>query len=75
MVLYQLEQCPFCTKVRTKLEELGLEYEKVNVPRSKEEREEVFHLSGQRAVPVLKDGSKTISDSEEIMVYLDKQYG
>jgi len=74
MELYQLESCPFCQLVRNKLEELGLKYTKINVPRPKEEREEVFRLSGQRSVPVLKDGDKVISDSEAIIAYLDETY-
>ena len=34
--LYQFETCPFCAKVRDKLEELGFKYEKKNMSRDRE---------------------------------------
>lgn len=75
MELYQLGMCPYCERVRNRLDRLDLEYEKVEVPRPHEEREEVFDLSGQRAVPVLVDGGTVVHDSTRILSYLDREYG
>lgn len=61
--------------VRDKLEELGLEYEKIAVPSYRPNRKEVFEVSGQYLVPVLVDGDVILDDEDEIIAYLDKKYG
>ena len=70
MKLYQFETCPYCQRVRIALEAKGIEYEKVEVPQDRDERTELFELSGQYMVPVLVDGDKVISDSAAIIAYL-----
>lgn len=61
--------------VRDKLEELGLEYEKIAVPAYRPNRKEVFEVSGQYLVPVLVDGDVILDDEDEIIAYLEKKYG
>lgn len=76
--LYELEGCPYCTKVVNKLEELGLEYEAHMVPRSHEDRTEVEAVSGQTEVPVLVDedhGVEGMHESDDIVRYLEETYG
>lgn len=75
MKLYQFEQCPYCKMVREKLTELQISYINVNVPRNREDRMEVFEVSGQHAVPVLVDGDTVLDDEEKIIPYLDEKYG
>ncbi|QKY16338.1 glutathione S-transferase N-terminal domain-containing protein [Halorubrum sp. CBA1229] len=78
LTLYELEGCPYCAKVKTKLAELDLEYESVMVPRSHGERTEVEAVSGQTGVPVLVDeanGIEGMSESDDIVEYLDETYG
>lgn len=78
LTLYELEGCPYCAKVKTKLAELDLEYESVTVPRSHSERTEVEEVSGQTGVPVLVDeanGIEGMSESDDIVEYLDETYG
>ncbi|MEF8856287.1 MAG: glutaredoxin, partial [Haloplanus sp.] len=53
--LYELPGCPYCVKVKNKLDELGLDYVSHEVPRSHSKRTEVEALSGQTGVPVLVD--------------------
>lgn len=75
--LYELEGCPYCAKVKNKLDELGLEYESHMVPRSHAERTEVEAVSGQTGVPVLVDedhGVEGMSESDDIVAYLDETY-
>ena len=73
--LYQFETCPFCIRVRNKLEELGLEYEKIEVPRVRSKRTKVQELSGQIQVPVIEDEDGTVvNDSAKIINYLEEQY-
>ncbi len=74
MKLYQAEWCPFSHRVRAKLTELGIDYELVNVPASSKKRGDLERVAGTTAIPVLVDGQKVISDSDEALSYLEKQY-
>ena len=73
--LYQAEWCPFSHRVRAKLTELGIDYEAVNVSPSAKKRTELQEIAGTRAIPVLVDGEKIISDSNEAISYLERKYG
>jgi glutaredoxin 3 len=76
--LYKLSGCPYCAKVETKLDELGLEYAEHEVPSSHSERDEVEEVSGQTGVPVLVDpdnGVEGMPESDDIVEYLDEHYG
>ncbi|NUE01712.1 glutathione S-transferase N-terminal domain-containing protein [Halorubraceae archaeon YAN] len=78
LILYEVAGCPFCAKVTSKLNELGLAYESKMVPRSHSERTEVKEISGQTGVPVLVDkanGVDGMPESGDIVEYLDKTYG
>jgi glutaredoxin/uncharacterized protein (DUF302 family) len=74
MRLYQAEWCPFSHRVRAKLTELGVDYEVVNVSASAKRREELEEVAGTKAIPVLVDGERVISDSEEAISYLEQEY-
>lgn len=51
--IYSTEWCPWCVKVKKYLDTKGQSYEEINVADAKEDREEVFKISGQRSVPVV----------------------
>ncbi|MFP4631938.1 MAG: glutathione S-transferase N-terminal domain-containing protein [Halobacteriales archaeon] len=76
--LYELRGCPYCTKVTNKLDELGLDYESIEVPASRSRRDEVEDVSGQRGVPVLVDTENDVEgmpESSDIVRYLEETYG
>jgi glutaredoxin 3 len=76
--LYELEGCPYCAKVKQKLDELDLAYETHLVPASHSQREEVEAISGQTGVPVLVDeehGIDAMPESDDIIEYLEETYG
>ena len=78
LTLYELEGCPYCAKVKTKLADLDLEYDSVMVPRSHGERTEVEEVSGQTGVPVLVDeehGIEGMAESDDSVEYLEETYG
>jgi glutathione S-transferase len=78
LVLYELQGCPYCAKVKNKLSELDLEYESRSVPRSHGQRTEVEAISGQTGVPVLVDeehGVEGMPESDDIVAYLEETYG
>jgi glutathione S-transferase len=71
--LYQFELSQYSEKVRFILDYKGLEYRKIEVTPGVGQME-LFRLTGQRQVPVLRDGNKYIADSTEIAKYLEEQY-
>ena len=80
LILYQFEDCPYCAKVRAKLDEKTLRYQKINVPRDRESpiRKEIAEKSGVLTVPVLKvvkdNEEKWIGESSEIIAYIDEKF-
>lgn len=71
--LYQFEMSHYAEKVRLILDYKGLEYRKIDITPGLGQVE-LVRLSGQRQVPVLKDGSEVIADSTAIAEYLEKTY-
>jgi len=77
ITLYELPGCPYCAKVVDKLDELGLEYDSIEVPRSHGERTEVEEVSGQTGVPVIIDdehGIDGMAESDDIVDFLEENY-
>lgn len=71
--LYQFEISQYSEKVRLILDYKGLEYRKIEVTPGIGQLD-LYKLSGQRQVPVLKDGDTIVADSTEIAFYLDRKY-
>lgn len=71
--LYQFELSQYSEKVRLILDYKGLEYRKIEVTPGVGQLE-LFQKSGQRKVPVLKDGNTFVADSTEIAMYLERKY-
>ncbi|MFB6191673.1 MAG: glutathione S-transferase N-terminal domain-containing protein [Candidatus Nanohaloarchaea archaeon] len=74
--LYQFEGCPFCSKVREKMTELGLDFIARQVD-PKGDRSRVEEVSGQTGVPVLVDPNRDVvmPESDDIVEYLEEHYG
>ncbi|TMT86840.1 glutaredoxin [Haloterrigena sp. H1] len=78
ITLYDLPGCPFCAMVRTKLDDLDLDYDTIEVPRLHGDRTEVKQVSGQTGVPVITDeatGVEGMPESSDIVEYLEETYG
>jgi glutathione S-transferase len=74
LTLYHVDWCPDCALVRDKLADLGLSYEEVIVPNIRPMRKQVFEVSGQYFVPVLKDDATVLTETDEILAHLDAHY-
>lgn len=72
--IYQFEACPYCSKVRGKMSELGIDFIARQV--DKQDRQRVKDISGQTGVPVLKDPNTdtVIPESDDILEYLEEHY-
>lgn len=76
--LYELPGCPYCAKVKRKLDALGLDYVSHEVPGPHAQRKAVQDISGQTGVPVLVDpehGVDAMAESDDIIAYLERTYG
>lgn len=71
--LYQFELSHYVEKVRLILDYKGLAYRKIEVTPGVGQFD-LVRMSGQRQVPVLKDGSEIIADSTAIAEYLERRY-
>ncbi|MEX0828990.1 MAG: glutathione S-transferase N-terminal domain-containing protein [Nitrospirales bacterium] len=72
MKLYHTEWCPECEMVRQKLDEQGIAYEDEIVPDVRPLRKSVYEASGQYYVPALVDGETVLTETAEILQYLDR---
>jgi glutathione S-transferase len=75
LTLYYVTWCPDCRAVRSTLDALKLPYEAILVPDARISRDEVFAVSGQYYVPVLKDGDLVLTETQDILTYLEECYG
>ena len=73
MTLFHVDWCPDCLVVRRKLTDLGVTYDAVVVPDSRRMRTQVYEVSGQYYVPVLKDGDLVLTETADILTYLDER--
>ena len=72
--VYQFEGCPYCSKVRQKLTDLGIDFIARQV--DPQDRSRVEEVSGQTNVPVLKDPNNdtVMPESDDIVDYLEEHY-
>ncbi|WP_373325125.1 glutathione S-transferase N-terminal domain-containing protein [Halomicrobium urmianum] len=77
ITFYRLQACPFCERVTRRLQEYGLDYESRFVEPMHSERNVVKRISGKRSVPAIVDENTgvTMSESGNIVEYLDREYG
>ena len=71
--LNQFQQSAFCLKVRMVLAAKKIPYRVIEITPGVGQVA-IFRLSGQRQVPVLVDGNNVISNSSEIIRYLENLY-
>lgn len=75
VTFYHAHWCPECAVVREKLDSLKVPFEEVVVPDVRMFRKQVFAVSGQYYVPVITDGELVLSETRDILAYLDDRYG
>lgn len=71
--LYQFELSHHCEKIRFILDYKGLEYRQIEVTPGLGQLD-LYQMSGQRQVPVLKDENRIVADSTAIARYLEEHY-
>ncbi len=76
LTLYQAEWCPYSSRVRQRLTELGLPWLAVPVPADPAERRELVAATGTDVIPavVLDDGAVLAGDTGEILAELGRRF-
>lgn len=72
-ILFRIEGCPYCIRAEQALDEAGVVYEKVEVPRN--DRAVVQLLSGQPTVPVLVEVVGCKNQDDDIIAYIEQLRG
>lgn len=75
ITFYHVHWCPECLIVQERLDALRVPYEDVVVPDARAHRRQVFEVSGQYYVPVLKDGDEVLTETRDILDHLERRYG
>lgn len=74
LTLFHVDWCPDCHVVRQKLADLHLAYTDIIVPDVRRMRTQVYEVSGQYYVPVLTDDALVLTETADIVAYLDEKY-
>jgi glutaredoxin 2 len=74
--LYVMEDCPFCQKVRRKMNELGIDFIYRSYRKSDGQENWGYKIGGQTQVPLLVDQSKNVVmyESGDIIAYIEENY-
>ncbi len=73
--LYQAEWCPYSSRVRQRLTELGVSFVARQVPAEPADREELRRKTGSDEIPALIDDGEVIGgDADALIAYLDRTY-
>ena len=51
--VYSINECPWCKKVKTYLDQKGVDYQEINVEEDEQGYQAMLNLSKQRNVPVI----------------------
>ena len=72
LLLYMLEECPYCKRVIKHLEEKQIEYRALDI-QNPVNLDELIHLGGEQQVPFLVDTEKNVKmyESEDIIEFID----
>lgn len=72
LLLYMLDECPYCQKVLHRLEEKNLTFRALNI-HDPVNLDELLHLGGVEQVPYLvdTDNNQKMYESEDIIEYLE----
>ena len=75
ITLYALPTCPYCAKVRDKLNGIGLEFSELDI-NEEEHSKKLIELGGKRQVPYLIDNETNTKmyESDDIVDYLERTY-
>ena len=80
LALYHFDGCPYCSMVRSAIDQLGIDIELRDIFQDSQYRDELVEARGRATVPVLKIVSpagedRWMPESRDIVSYLQNSYG
>jgi len=76
LALYHYDSCPYCRRVRTAIDRLGLAVELRDIDENPEHLRALMAARGRRTVPVLRiaseEGAQWMPESADIVRYLEQ---
>ncbi|HEU4702691.1 MAG TPA: glutathione S-transferase N-terminal domain-containing protein [Conexibacter sp.] len=73
--LYQAEWCPYSSRVRQRLTELGISFVARQVPAEPADREELRRKTGSDEIPALIDEGEVVAgDADALIAYLERTH-
>ena len=72
LVLYKMETCPFCRKVVSAIDELGVKVEYKDLDADEENRAKLLSDTGRQTVPCLYIDGDPMFESDEIIDWLQQ---
>ena len=80
LVLYHFDGCPYCSMVRSAIDQLGIDIELRDIFQDSHHRDDLVGARGRATVPVLRivspDGEdRWMPESRDIVSFLQKTYG
>ncbi len=79
LVLYHFDGCPYCSRVRSAIDQLGINVELRDIFQDSQHRDDLVEVRGRATVPVLRitspDGEERwMPESRDIVSYLQETY-
>lgn len=74
LVLYYMDHCPYCTKVRRYLDENGITVPMKEIDVTPAYRDELIRIGGKKQVPCLVIDGKALYESNDIIEWFKKNY-
>ncbi len=75
LVLFKLEACPFCRKVVSVVDELGLKVDCKDLDEDEGNRSQLLADTGRQTVPCLYIDGKPMFESDDIIEWLRQNQG
>lgn len=79
LALYHYDSCPYCRRVRSAIDRLGLTVELRDIDEDPVHLRALIEARGRRTVPVLRiegaDGATWMPESADIVRYLEQRFG
>ena len=80
LALYHFNGCPFCSMVRSAIDQIGVEVELRDIYQDAQHRDDLIGVRGRATVPVLRIVSaegdeRWMPESRDIVSYLQQSYG
>ena len=70
LILYKMDACPFCRKVVSAIDELGVKVEYKDLDADEENRDKLLADTGRQTVPCLYIDGDPMFESDEIIDWL-----